>query len=74
MNSFTDFISPVVVKWLIHMKSLVVAAPALLIVHVSIIDCTITQIQMAMKQCGKLQRYNSIYEAIYMYLALYLSE
>ena len=40
LNNFTVFITPDVVKWIIHIKSLV-AAPTLLVLHVSIIDCTI---------------------------------
>ena len=52
------------VKWLTHMKSLM-AAPTLLVLHVSIIDCTTAQIEMASKLWGgKLQRYNSIYTAV----------
>ena len=34
LNNFVGFITPVVEKWLIHMKSSV-AAPALLVLHVS---------------------------------------
>ena len=39
--------------------------------RVSLIDCTTAQIEMARKQYGKLQRYNSIYTAIYIYLNIY---
>ena len=37
------------VKWLIHMKILV-AAPALLVLHVYNIDCTTGQLEMVRKQ------------------------
>ena len=72
LNNFVGFITPVLVKWLIHMKNLV-TAPALLVRHVSIIACTTVQIEVSRKSLGgKLQRYNCIYTAIYMYLGLYL--
>ena len=57
------------------MKSLVAAA-AVLVLHMSIIDCTTAQIQVVMKSLIRWHasevQYNSIYTAIYKYLGLYL--
>ena len=77
LNNFVGFITPVVVKWLIHMKSLLAAA-AFLVLHVFITEsttATTTQIEMAIKSLirwNATKVYNSIYTAIYMYLGLYL--
>ena len=42
--------------------------------RVSTIDCTTAQIEMARKQCGKRQRYNSAYTALYICIWAYTFE
>ena len=55
------------VKWLIHIKSLV-AAVAVLVFHVSSIDCMTAQIEVVMKSLIRWHatevQYNSIYTAV----------
>ena len=82
-NNFVGFITPVVEKWLIHMKTLVTAS-ALLALYVSyclMVDRTLLrwskdgEMEVVSKSLDVVANYrgiNSIYTTIYMYLGLYL--
>ena len=63
-------LNTVVVKWVIHMKSLV-AVPGLLVLHVSIMNYTTAQIEVAWKSLGdKLQKYLQYFHSNIIYIAI----